>query len=158
MKPRNRKAHAQGHATRRCKDQARYQASQWGFLKMKIGLDICSCLGRQETSALDSSDRCFLAGRRGHKEVPDSVRCKVEEGRKREGRLSFASQTPDFFCGWDRSWRAESKRLRSSKCLGLCFFICKMKALLLCGGCMKIIHSMSKASVIPSTLQLLPTY
>lgn len=34
----------------------------------------------------------------------------------------------------------------------------KWKALLLCGGCMTIIHSMSKVSVIPPTLQLLPAY
>lgn len=124
---------------------------------MKIGLDTCSCLSRQGASALDSSGRRLgsPAGGRDHKEVPDSVRSKVEEGRKGAGRLSFASQTPDFFYRWDRAWRAESKRLSSSKCLGLCFLICKMEALLLCGGGMKIIHSMSKASVIPSIIACL---
>lgn len=41
----------------------------------------------------------------------------------------------------------ESEKCSSVKCLGLCFLTCKMEAPLFCGGCMKIIHSMSKAYV-----------
>lgn len=49
----------------------------------------------------------------------------------------------------------ESETLGSLKFLEFCFFICKVEALFLCGGCMKIIHSVSKAPVTDSIIDCL---
>lgn len=91
MKPRNRKTHAQGHTTRRREDQARYQASQWGFFKMKIGLGICLCLGRQEASALDSSRRRLVLPSRSEGPRQGSRRRKMQTGggQKERGEAQF---------------------------------------------------------------------
>lgn len=78
------------------------------------------------------------------------------EGKKREGTLSFASQTPEEIrSGGDRTWRAQNQKDLAPQNVWSLFPHLKMEALLPCVVCMKIIHSVSRASVIPSIIDCL---